>query len=42
MRNIGFIGNCQMIGLCFYLQQLLGNKYNIRWCLYSEEFNPYI
>ena len=40
MRNIGFIGNCQMIGLCFYLQELLGNKYNIRWCLYTEKFKP--
>jgi hypothetical protein len=40
MINITFIGNCQMISLCFYMQQLFKNdkNYNISWVLYSKDF----
>lgn len=41
--NITFIGNCQTVGLCFFLQELLKLKnYNICWCLYGEEFNQHL
>ena len=41
--NITFIGNCQTVSLCFYLQQLLSPKhYNISWVLYGEEFKQHI
>jgi len=41
--NITFIGNCQTLSLCFYLQQLLKNKNcNIRWISYGEEFNRHL
>lgn len=39
--NITFIGNCQMLSLCFYFQQLLP-EYTISWCLYGEEFRPHV
>ena len=40
MINITFIGNCQMVSLCFYMQQLFKNdkNYNIAWVLYSNYF----
>jgi hypothetical protein len=38
MYNIGFIGNCQMIELCYYLQELFKNNKDIRWCLYGDKF----
>lgn len=40
MIHIAFIGNCQTVSLCFYLQQLLinNNDYKISWCLYGDEF----
>lgn len=40
--NITFIGNCQMISLCFYFQQLLNENNNIYWVLYGEEFKEHI
>lgn len=41
--NITFIGNCQTVGLCFYLQRLLhSKKYDICWILYGEEFRPHV
>jgi hypothetical protein len=41
--NITFIGNCQMVSLCFYLQQLLNPSiYNVCWVLYGEEFKQHI
>ena len=38
MIYIGFIGNCQMLSLCFYLQQCLKNEFTceVRWILYSD------
>ena len=36
--NITFIGNCQTLSLCFYLQQLLKNNNNIYWIVYGDEF----
>lgn len=40
---ITFIGNCQTVGLCFYLQRLLHSKnYDICWILYGEEFRPHV
>jgi hypothetical protein len=36
--NITFIGNCQILSLCFYFQQLLNQNYYICWVLYGEEF----
>lgn len=40
MINITFIGNCQMVSLCFYMQKLFKNdkNYNIAWVLYSNDF----
>lgn len=41
--NITFIGNCQMVSLCFYFQQLLNpHYYNICWILYGEEFKQHL
>jgi hypothetical protein len=41
--NITFIGNCQTVSLCFYLQQLLNPSiYNICWVLYGEEFKQHL
>ena len=39
---ITFIGNCQMLTLCFYFQQLLNNNNNIYWILYGEEFKQHL
>jgi len=39
--NITFIGNCQMLSLCFYFQQLLPES-TISWCLYGDEFRPHV
>jgi len=36
--NITFIGNCQIVSLCFYFQQLLNENNNIYWVLYGDEF----
>jgi hypothetical protein len=41
--NITFIGNCQILSLCFYFQQLLNkDENNICWVLYGEEFEPHL
>jgi len=42
--NITFIGNCQILSLCFYFQQLLNKyeNYNICWVLYGEEFKQHL
>lgn len=41
--NITFIGNCQMVSLCFFIQQLLKNeKYYICYCCYGDEFEPHL
>jgi hypothetical protein len=41
--NLTFIGNCQTLSLCFYLQQLLdSNKNNICWILYGKEFEQHL
>jgi hypothetical protein len=44
MIYIAFIGNCQTISLCYFLQQLhLHNlDYIIKWCLYGDEFIPHL
>lgn len=36
---ITFIGNCQTLALCFYLQQLNADD-DVGWVLYSEDFLP--
>lgn len=40
MYNIGFVGNCQTVALCYYLQKLTDNNsnYNVNWCSYSDLF----
>lgn len=40
--KIAFIGNCQMIALCSFLQLLLKNTCDVKWCLYGDEFKQYI
>jgi len=40
--NITFIGNCQLVSLCFYFQQLLSKNNNIRYVTYGEEFKPQV
>ncbi len=41
--NITFIGNCQTVGLCFYLQELTKTKnYNVYYCCYGDEFIPHL
>ena len=41
--NITFIGNCQLISLCFYFQQLLSNKDNyVCWVNYGDEILPHL
>jgi len=43
MYNISFIGNCQTVGLCFYMQQLKNIKeYNIYYLCYGDEFKPHL
>lgn len=44
MIKIAFVGNCQLLTLCFYLQYLLrDNKdYCIRWVCYSDNFLPHL
>ena len=45
MIHIAFIGNCQTISLCFFLQQLLvRNKknYQVKWCLYGDKFKAHL
>lgn len=40
---ITFIGNCQSITLCFYVQLLVYNKvHTSSWVLYGEEFRQHI
>jgi len=37
--KITFIGNCQMVALCYFFQQLLLNTHHdVRWVTYGEEF----
>ena len=39
MINITFIGNCQMVSLCYFFQRLLDvNKYNVKWVCYGKDF----
>lgn len=40
MINIAFIGNCQMVSLCFFLQNILQNNenYNICYISYDDSF----
>ena len=40
--NITFIGNCQMVSLCYYFQQLLSKGNYICWILYGEEFKQHL
>jgi len=41
--NIIFIGNCQTVSLCFYLQELLkSTAHNIYWISYGNYFNKYL
>lgn len=40
--NITFIGNCQMVALCFYFQQLLSENNKICWVMYGENFKQYL
>lgn len=41
--NITFIGNCQLLTLCYYFQQLLNlNENNICWILYGPEWKKHI
>jgi hypothetical protein len=41
--NITFIGNCQMLSLCYFFQQLLNSTYyKIFWISYSEDFNKHL
>lgn len=41
--NIIFIGNCQIVSLCFFLQQLTKFKnYNVYYCCYGDEFIPHL
>lgn len=44
MKYIAFIGNCQMVSLCFFLQQLLSSNKNfvVRWCLYGDKFKAHL
>lgn len=38
--NIAFVGTCQALSLCYYLQQCLLNNsnYNVRWVCYDKSF----
>jgi hypothetical protein len=40
MIYIGLLGNCQTVGLCILLQELLNNNsnYSVYWCCYGDEF----
>lgn len=41
--NITFIGNCQTVSLCFFLQELTESKnYNCYYCCYGAEFIPHL
>jgi len=40
--NITFIGNCQMLSLCYYFQQLLSKDNNICWVSYGKDFNHHL
>ena len=44
MFRVAFIGNCQTVSLCFFLQQLLAiNKnYLVKWCLYGDDFKAHV
>ena len=44
MQKIGFIGNCQTVSLCYFLQLLLKDNihYSIKWCLYGDEFKIHL
>ena len=39
--QITFIGNCQLVSLCFYFQQLLGPD-SATWVCYGNEFLPFL
>lgn len=41
--HISFIGNCQLLTLCFYFQQLLDtNENSMNWLLYGHEFRSHL
>jgi hypothetical protein len=44
MIYIGFVGNCQLLSLCFYTQFLLreNNEYTVRYISYDNAFNVHI
>ena len=39
--NIVFIGNCQLLSLCYYFQQLLNTNNNIFYICYGKNFIPF-
>lgn len=40
---IAFIGNCQVLTLCYYFQELLKNtNYTTMWLLYGDEFKQHL
>ena len=44
MYNIALIGNCQMVSLSYFLEELLKNNqnYTVKWCLYGNEFKGHL
>ena len=42
--SLTFIGNCQMLSLCYFFQQLLfeQRQYKVHWLLYGDEFKQYL
>ena len=43
MKILSLIGNCQMVTLCFYLQQLLDpSEYKVNWLSYGPEFEIHL
>ena len=40
MIYIGLVGNCQTVGLCILLQELIkdNSNYSVYWCCYGDEF----
>ena len=39
MKYITFIGNCQLLCLCFFFQQLLPSEnYTVKWVCYGKDF----
>ena len=41
--KIAFVGNCQMVSLCYFLQQLLGLQlFDIKWINYNDAFATHL